>query len=154
MKFYGTTNNLNFENAQKGNAYKSFSICENCLHPTLTGMKHIEQYFSNYLFDMNYYLIPHADNSVSFQIFERINIIFKRQKRRYTDDITFVKTALRTANRKTVQFDLFFYYSPAGSQQFDVLQYIQRIDIQSLFTKLELFDAASETYLCRSNRAK
>jgi CRISPR-associated protein Csh1 len=96
---------------------------------------------------MNYYLIPHADNSVSFQIFERINIIFKRQKQRYTDDITFVKTALRTANRKTALFDLFFYYSPAGSQQFDVLQYIQSIDIQSLFTKLELFDAASETYL-------
>ena len=146
MKFYGTTNALNFGNVHNKNAYKSFSICKICLHSVLTGMKHVEHYFSNYLFDMNYYLIPHAEKSVPLPVFNRINKIFKRQRQQYTDDIQIVKDALKTANKRTVVFDLFFYYSPVGSQQFDVLQYISNIDIRSLFIKLQLFDDMSEAY--------
>jgi CRISPR-associated protein Csh1 len=146
MKFYGTTNELNFENIKKSNAYKSFALCKTCFEKTITGMKYVEQYFSNYLFDMNYYLIPHADKAVPLNTFSRVTRLLKNQGKRYADGLEMIKGVLEQANRKTVRFDLFFFFSPAGSQQFDVLQYISDIDLHSLAKRFEMFDRMTEIY--------
>ncbi len=53
MKFYGTTNSWNFEQISSSNAYKSFAVCEDRLFQILTGMKYIENRFSEYLFGLN-----------------------------------------------------------------------------------------------------
>lgn len=147
MKFYGTTNNLNFENAKNTNAYKSFAICKECFQKVATGMKHVEQYFSEYLFDMNYYLLPQIDEGIPLDSFKTISKLLKTKKTNYEGEITNIRSVLRRAQKRTAKFDLFFFFSPPGSQQFDILQYISSIDMDLLLTKLETFDHVSESYL-------
>lgn len=149
MKFYGTTNVLNFENVSSSNAYKSFAICNDCLVEVLTGMKFIEHKFDEYMFDMNCYLIPLTETQKQFdyKIYKGIVKVFKTYKSKYKNEIEQLQFALKKANKKDANFDLMFYNSPPGSQLFDILKYISNIELKKLIPKLEMFDEMSEKYL-------
>lgn len=148
MKFYGTTNYLNFENVSNSSAYKSFAICNDCLIEVQTGMKYIVDKFSDRLFDTHCYLIPHIEQSDDFndRIFDPIIRVLKIYKQEYKNEIVQIQALLKRAKRKNALFDLMFYFSPAGSQQFDVHKLISNIELNNLIHKLNIFDTYSEIY--------
>ena len=148
MKFYGTTNNLNFENVSNKNAYKSFAMCKECLYQVLTGMKYVENEFSAYLFDLNAYLIPLEIRNISLNplLYNKITKILKTNKKQYKNEIEHIREMLKKANRKNLHFNLLFYFHPAGSQQFDILKLISNIELNKLFSKLKVFDEMTNFY--------
>ena len=147
MKFYGTTNNLYFENLSNKNAYKSFAICKDCLFEVLTGMKIVENKFSDYLFDLSVYILPKDLNSLDEQrVYRKITKTLKKRKSGYKDDINQIKELLKKAKRETFFFDFMFYDSPAGSQEFNILKVISNVDTNILLEKLKTFDGISEKY--------
>jgi CRISPR-associated protein Csh1 len=148
MKFYGTTNSLNFERLSSTNAYKSFAVCENCLTQILTGMKYIQNTFTEYLFDLNAYLIPSnlKDKSFDAKLYKRIIKILRTNKSKYKNEIEQINDALKKANRHNLTFNLMFFYHPAGSQQFDILKLISNIELNKLIPKLEAFDKMTKNY--------
>ncbi|MBS3767450.1 MAG: hypothetical protein KGY75_04960, partial [Candidatus Cloacimonetes bacterium] len=148
MKFYGTTNSLNFEQVSSSNAYKSFALCENCLFKVLTGMKFVQNTLSDFLFNINVYLIPKNVEVDSFdsRVFRKIIKLLKTNKSEYKNEIDELKALLKTTNRKNLVFDFLFYYHPPGSQQFDILKLISNIELNKLLHKLNYFDKISEKY--------
>lgn len=147
IKFYGTTNDLFFEMLSNKNAYKSFSICEKCLASMLTGMRSVNNYLRNLLFNLQVYIIPNnIDNNLDFDIYNRIISLFQKRYGQYRNDIMKLNEILRKSKRKKYSFNLLFYYSEAGSQQFDILKSISNIDLQSVISTLNLFDKYSEEY--------
>lgn len=148
MKFYGTTNNLNFEQVSKSNAYKSFAVCEECLFQIMTGMKYIENVFAEYMFDLNTYLIPINQKEITFdpKLYKGIIKILKTKKSQYQTEIEQIETILKKANRKNLYFNLMFYYHPPGSQQFDIIKLISNIELNKLILKLEMFDEMTKIY--------
>ncbi|MBU1635226.1 hypothetical protein KJ762_12055 [bacterium] len=148
MKFYGTTNYLNFENLSNSSAYKSFAICNDCLIEVQTGMKHIVDKFSKRLFDTYCYLIPHVDQFEDFneKVFKQIIDVLNKSKQEYKNEIVQIKALLKETNRKNALFDLMFYFSPVGSQQFDVHKLISNIELNNLIYKLNFFDDYSDIY--------
>jgi len=145
MKFYGTTNSLNFEQVSSSNAYKSFAMCEDCLFQVLTGMKYIENNFSEHLFDLNAFLIPIKEDSFDIELYKRIIGILKN-KTKYKNEIEQMRNALKKADRKNLYFNLMFFFHPAGSQQFDILKLISNIELNRLIPKLEMFDRMTKKY--------
>lgn len=148
MKFYGTTNYLNFENLSNSSTYKSFAMCNDCLIEVQTGMKYVINNFSKKLFDISCYLIPHIEQyeDLNNRVFESIIRILKTYKQEYKTEIGQIKSLLNMANRRNVLFDLMFYFSPANSQQFDVHKLISNIELNKLLYKLSLFDDYSRMY--------
>ena len=147
MKFYGTTNNLFFENLRNAEAYKSFSVCKNCLMKILTGMNFTATDFRDYLLGNACYLIPETDkNEIDFD--KKYRKIFKllRSNDGYMNDINIINGLLQQANRKNFRFNLLFFDSPPGSQVFDIVKYISNIDYQNLSKKLKLFDKYNRDY--------
>jgi len=147
MKFYGTTNNLFFENLKNTEAYKSFSVCKPCLMKILTGMKFTSNDFRNYLLGNVCYLIPETDKDEP-DFDKKYKRIFKllRSNEGYMNDINIIDGLLRQANRKNFKFNLLFFDSPQGSQVFDIVKYISNIDYQNLSEKLKLFDKYNKEY--------
>lgn len=147
MKFYGTTNSLNFEQVSSSNAYKSFAVCEDCLFQILTGMKYIENKFSEYLFGLDAYLIPieSKENNFNPKLYKGITKILEC-KTKYKNEIEQMRDALKKANRKKLNFNLMFFFHPAGSQQFDILKLISNIELNKLIPKLEMFDDVTKKY--------
>jgi len=147
MKFYGTTNSLNFENVTNSNAYKSFSICESCLIEVLAGMKTVEINLRDYLFDMTVYLIPKdISDNIDLSLYKNVIRILKTSRRKYVDDIVRLKAILKASNKKSLAFDIMFYYHPLGSQQFDILRLVSNVELFLLLDKLSRFDSISEKY--------
>ena len=147
MKFYGTTNNLNFEQVSNSNAYKSFAICEDCLFQVLTGMKFVENKFTEYLFGLNAYLIPieYKENNFNLKLYNGITKILE-SKTKYKNEIEQMRDALKKTNRKNLYFNLMFFFHPAGSQQFDILKLISNIELNNLIPKLKMFDEMTKKY--------
>ena len=147
MKFYGTTNSLNFEQVSSSNAYKSFAVCEGCLFQVLTGMKYIENKFSEYLFGLNAYLIPieSKENNFNPKLYKGITKILE-SKTKYKNEIEQMRDALKKTNRKNLYFNLMFFFHPAGSQQFDILKLISNIELNNLIPKLKMFDEMTKKY--------
>jgi len=147
MKFYGTTNSLNFEQVSSSNAYKSFAVCEDCLFQILTGMKYIENKFSEYLFGLNTYLIPieSKENNFNPKLYKGITRVLEC-KTKYKNEIEQINHTLQRANRKNLNFNLMFFFHPAGSQQFDILKLISNIEMNKLIIKLEMFDYMTKIY--------
>lgn len=147
MKFYGTTNNLFFENLKNTEAYKSFSACEPCLMKIFTGMKFTANDFRDYLLGNVCYLIPETDKDAP-DFDKKYKKILKllRSNEGYMDDINIINGLLQQANRKNFRFNLLFFDNPPGSQVFDIVKYISNIDYQNLSEKLKLFDKYNKDY--------
>ena len=147
MKFYGTTNNLFFENLKNTEAYKSFSACKSCLMKVLTGMKFTANDFRDYLLGNVCYLIPEIDKDES-DFDKKYKKIFKllRSNEGYMNDIKIINGLLKQANRKNFMFNLLFFDSPPGSQVFDIIKYISNVDYRNLSEKLKLFDKYNKEY--------
>ncbi len=147
MKFYGTTNNLFFENLKNAEAYKSFSVCKPCLMKIFTGMKFTANDFKDYLLGNACYLIPETDKDAP-DFDKKYKRIFKllRSNDGYMNDITIINGLLQQAHRKNFKFNLLFFDSPPASQVFDIVKYISNIDYQNLSEKLKLFDKYNKEY--------
>lgn len=148
MKFYGTTNNLNFEQLTNSKAYRSFAVCESCLPEILTGMKFVENNFKKYLFDLSTFIVPQNNDKKIFKkrIFRRVIDLLKVKKSEYKTEINELSKIVSSIERRKLNFNLMFYFHPPGSQQFDILKMISNIKLNSLFRKMELFDKYSEIY--------
>jgi CRISPR-associated protein Cas8b/Csh1 subtype I-B len=147
MKFYGTTNELNFENLKSSNAYKSFCICESCINEVVVGMKTVEIDLRDYLFDLSVYIIPRdKPEEISLLIYKGIIRILKKARSSYKHDIEKLKEIIDKSQRKNLVFDIMFYNHPPGSQQFDIIRLISNIELNSLINKLKYFDSVSHDY--------
>ena len=145
MKFYGTTNNLFFENLKNTEAYKSFSVCKPCLMKISTGMKFTSTDFKDYLLDNVCYLIPEIDKDER-DFDKKYRRVFKllRSNKGYMNDINIIDGLLQQANRKNFMFNLLFFDSPPGSQVFDIIKYISSVGYKNLSEKLKLFDKTNK----------
>ena len=148
MKFYGTTNNLYFENLSSKNAYKSFALCKNCLLEILSGMKYVENTLKDWLFGINVYLIPKLTEEETFipKAYKPIIKILNKRKDQYKNDVDKLKDGLKKSNKKSLSFDFMFYNAPAGSQEFNILKVISNIDAMVLIQRLNEFDEITEKY--------
>jgi len=148
MKFYGTTNNLYFENLSSKNAYKSFALCKNCLFEILSGMKYVENTLKDWLFGINVYLIPKLTEEETFipKAYKPIIKILNKRKDQYKNDIEKLKLELRKSNKKSLSFNFLFYYAPIGSQEFNILKVISNIDAMILIKRLNEFDEITKKY--------
>lgn len=145
MKFYGTTNYLNFENIDKKNSYRSFGICENCVIEVMTGMKYIEYKQGHYLFDIPVYYIPDIEegSDINQELYRKTIDIFSNNER-YKDGLIKIKSLIEKASRKQNNFSLMFYRR--NKKQFDILKIIPHIELKGLLNKFNIFDRISEDY--------
>ncbi|MBW8002904.1 MAG: hypothetical protein FVQ80_12930 [Planctomycetes bacterium] len=148
MKFYGTTNTLYLENLKKANAYKSFSICKECLAQVLTGMKYVENELRDSLFGISCYLVPSLEKEEN-NFETRYKRIFRLLKNNtsYKEDIDEIYNLVRKSGKKdNFTFNLLFYDSPPGSQVFNIIKLISNIEYKDLTKKLNLFEEFRKDY--------
>ncbi len=148
MKFYGTTNRLNFENTKNQNAYKSFGLCPKCMGDILVGMKYTEFQLQNYLFHMTCYLVPGLPTGgaeFENQLKKMARLLDKREGM-YHDDIKSIKEWVNASvkRRAPLRFSLLFFHSEKA--EFNILRYISDIELRELMGKMELFDQMTERY--------
>jgi len=145
MKFYGTTNNLYFENLNNKNAHKSFAICRDCLAETLTGMKYVENELGDYFLGISAYLIPSFENEQP-QFGEKYKRIFNllKSNKGYKEDIDEIEKLIKKSGKKNFIFDLLFFYQ--NKQEFDILKLISNIEYKNLVQKLGYFDCFGKKY--------
>lgn len=147
MKFYGSTNPLYFENLTNKNAYKSFSICRDCLTEVMTGMKYVETQLRDSILGLPSYLIPSFEQEQ--QDFERkYKRIFSLLKTNegYKEDIDEIESLVKQSEKKDFSFSLLFFDSPPASSKFDIVKLISDIEYRQLVKKLEYFDDYSRMY--------
>lgn len=147
MKFYGITNHLYFENLDNKGAYKSFSICRNCLGEVLTGMKFITDELRDFLLGVPCYLVPSMESpEESFK--KKYKSIFKllKKNKSFHQEIQEIEKLVKKSDRKNFHFHLLFYFSPPASQAFDILKLISDIDYRGLVSKMKLIDDINEKW--------
>jgi len=147
MKFYGTTNQLYFESLNEKNAYKSFSICRDCLAEVLTGMKYIENELQDRLLNISAYLIPSFEKEER-KIERKYKNIFKllKSNKSYKEDIDEIESLVRKSEKKDFSFSLLFFDSPPASSKFDVVKLISNIEYRKLVRTLGYFDEFRKAY--------
>jgi len=147
MKFYGITNYLYFENLKNQVAYRSFSICRECLKEVLTGMTYTSNELRDRILGITCYLVPSMETEE--ENFEnKYRGIFKllNKKEGYQKDIEEIDKLVRKSVRKNFYFNLLFFDSPPGSQVFNIIKLISNIEYQSLISKLKLFHDCNKAY--------
>jgi CRISPR-associated protein Csh1 len=146
MKFYGTTNNLYFENAKNKNAHKSFAACKPCLTRLITGMQYTQNFLDHYLFDMNCFIVPNtAENDNDFENRAKSVIkLLKTRNEKYRDSIHQLQQLLKKSARRKVSFNLLFYHAEQAS--FNILKYIADIQLIQLLDKMQRFDDFTDRY--------
>jgi len=145
MKFYGTTNNLYFENLNNSIAYKSFAICRRCLKEVLTGMKFTEYELKDRIFDIDCYLIPVLEAvEQDFQHkYKRIFNLLKANKN-YQEDVVEIEKLIKKSTKKDIKFSLLFFEK--NKQEFNIIKLISSIEYKKLISKLMLFHDVNKTY--------
>ncbi len=149
MKFYGTTNELYFENLKGVNAYKSFALCKECLAEVMAGMKYVENHLPDRIFDMDCYLIPRLiDSDSGFEEkLKGVSKIIKNRESRYRDHIDHLESLIKKSGKagRSFYFDLLFYFTK--QQEFNILKYISNIELKRLLEKMQKFDYFTDQYL-------
>jgi len=147
MKFYGITNYLYFENLKNQVAYRSFSICRECLTEVLTGMRYTSNELRDWILGITCYLVPSMETEE--ENFEnRYKGIFKllNKKEGYQKDIEEIDKLVKKSAWKNFYFNLLFFDSLPGSQVFNILKLISNIEYQKLVSKMALFHEINKTY--------
>ncbi len=147
MKFYGTTNNLYFENLKSQVAYRSFAICRECLKEVLTGMKYTSTELRDWILGVTCYLVPSMETEEeNFE--KKYKSIFKLLKKNegYQKDIEEIEKLVKKSARKNFYFNLLFFDSPPGSQVFNIIKLISNIEYKNLVSKLKLFHDINNNY--------
>ncbi len=136
LKFYGTTNKLNFSNIDNKNSFKSFSICSECLASTIAGIKYIQKNMYDYLFETQVYMIPKGYNGkINLQEdYKRISRIIKRESGSKQKDLDKLSKIIKSSEKKNLFFDFMFFHSE--NAQFDILKLISNVDYYGLLGRL------------------
>ncbi len=152
MKFYGSTNNLFSSNLKKTEFFRSFAVCEECLSEILIGMNYIKENYGQRIFDLTCYLIPRVESGQNLdkELYDHIFNLFNRNTQNIKQEIDTIREMADTYQLTNLKFDLLFYNSPPGSQQFDILKTISNIDLYSLVDKFELFEEWNQRYKLHS----
>ena len=147
MKFYGITNYLYFENLKNQMAYRSFSICRECLKEVLTGMRYTSTELRDRILGITCYLVPSMETEEEY-FKNKYKSIFKLLQKRegYQQDIEEIDRLVRRSARKNFYFNLLFFDSPPGSQVFNILKLISNIEYKKLVSKMALFHEINKTY--------
>lgn len=148
MKFYGTTNELFFENLKNKNAYKSFAVCRECLIEVLTGMKYVENHLEDRIFDIACFLIPNLeDASGDFEAkLKGAAGLIKNRDTRYKEHINHLQDIMKKSlrERRGFSFNMMFYSSTQND--FDILKYISNLELNPLLQKMQRFDDLTDKY--------
>ncbi len=148
MKFYGTTNELFFENLKNQNAYKSFAVCRECLLEVLTGMRHVENLLKDRIFNIDCFLIPNLDDAVDeFEMTLKGAVkIIRNWNTGYKEHIEYLQEIMRKSQRKGrgFSFNMMFYIS--AKNDFDILKYISNLELKPLLQKMQRFDDFTDKY--------
>lgn len=148
MKFYGTTNELFFENLKNDNAYRSFALCRECLIEILTGMKYIGNHLRDWVFGIDCYLIPNLDdNGDEFEVkLKGASRLLQNKTSRYSEHIEHLQDIMRKSSRpgRGFSFSMMFYTSTQND--FDILKYISNLELKPLLHKMQQFDALTDQY--------
>jgi CRISPR-associated protein Csh1 len=145
MKFYGTTNYLYFENLKNQVAYRSFSICRECLKEVLTGMRYTSNELRDWILGISCYLVPSMETEEeNFE--KKYKSIFKLLNKSggYQKDIEEIERLLRRSARKKFYFNLLFFEK--NKQEFNIIKLISNIEYKILVSKLKLFHDINKTY--------
>ena len=146
MKFYGTTNYLYFENLKNQVAYRSFSICRECLKEVRTGMRYTSDELRDYILGVTCYLIPSMETEEETFEEEYKRIFNLLNKKDYQEDIQRINRLVRRSARKNFNFNLLFFDSPPASQEFNIIKLISNIEYKSLVSKMMLFHDINKAY--------
>lgn len=145
MKFYGTTNYLYFENLKNQVAYRSFSICRECLKEVLTGMRYTSNELRDWILGISCYLVPSMETEEeNFE--KKYKSVFKllNKNKGYQEDIEEIERLVRRSARKNFYFDLLFFEK--NKQEFNIIKLISNIEYKVLVSKLKLFHDINKTY--------
>lgn len=145
MKFYGITNYLYFENLKNQAAYRSFSICRECLKEVLTGMRYTSTELRDRILGITCYLVPSMETEE--ENFEnKYKSIFKLLQKRegYQQDIEEIDRLVRKSARKNFYFNLLFF--ERDKQEFNIIKLISNIEYKSLVSKMTLFHELNKAY--------
>ncbi|MDR0676203.1 MAG: hypothetical protein LBF97_04080 [Elusimicrobiota bacterium] len=132
IKFFGTTNNLYFENLKSKNAYKSFTLCKKCLKKILLGMSYTENKLSNFIFGANVYFIPKIeDDEIKINKYNEINRLLVEilKKQNFSIAIQELKNFIEKLNRKNMKFDLLFYEKKQAA--FNIFKNIYNVELKN-----------------------
>lgn len=145
MKFYGTTNHLYFENLKNQVAYRSFSICRECLKEVLTGMRYTSNELRDWILGITCYLVPSMETEEeNFEKKYKSIIKLLKKKEGYQKDIEEIDRLVRRSTRKNFYFNLLFFEK--NKQEFNIIKLISNIEYKILVSKLKLFHDINKTY--------
>lgn len=148
MKFYGTTNELFFENLRNKNAYKSFAVCRECLLEVLTGMKYVENHLLDRIFDIDCFLIPNLDHD-PHQFEEKLKRaaeLIKTRDTRYKEHIDHLQDIMKKSARKGRGFSFNMMFYSSSQNDFDILKYIFNLELKPLLQKMQSFEDLTDKY--------
>ena len=147
--FYGTTNNLYFQNTKGGVYDASFGICEDCLKPVMVGKNYIQNNLSGRFFGLDCYLIPHFETGDDADKFAKRTFFTLIQKALDSfnpaiKEIEELNALIKGSRNKKLTFNLLFYEQ--NKNEFRIRKLISNIELSGLTFKLEAFRKMSDIY--------
>jgi CRISPR-associated protein Csh1 len=148
MKFFGTTNDLFFNDLSEKKQINSFAICRRCLQEVLTGMKYVANDLSDYLLGIPCYLIPALDTAEKKfeKKYKKIFKLLKTENKGYHNEIKEINDLISKSEKQSFAFSFLFYDSPPGKQEFTILKLISHLEYRLLKEYLSYFDCYNEQY--------
>jgi CRISPR-associated protein Csh1 len=148
MKFYGTTNELFFENLKNKNAYKSFAVCRECLIGVLTGMKYVENHLKDRIFDIDCFLIPNMyEGADEFEAkLKGAARLIQTRDARYKEHIEHLQDIMKKSSRKGGEFSFNMMFYSSTQNDFDIHKYISNLELKPLLQKMQRFDDLTDEY--------
>lgn len=132
-KFYITDKISFFENLQKKNAYKSFTICEDCYKNLLIGISIIQKELSSKFNRINYYIIPKNTQKIHYKK-EDFKLLKKkvllRNPKNLRDFFEKYKRLIERMKNENIRFDLLFFAK--SKNEFIVLKYVPDVAFKNV----------------------
>ena len=148
LTFYGVTNEPFFENLINKNTYKSFAICRECLVEVMTGMKYVENFLKQSIFDIDCLLIPNLDDPADeFEntLKAAVNLI-RNWNTSYNGHIEYLREIMLKSQRKKREFSFNMMFYNSEKNNFAILKYISNLELKPLLQKMQMFDDFTNKY--------